>query len=64
MPTRRGWLLGAGSLVSMLAGRLVGMVELYVLGAAGLTLVIGAVIYVHVLRCQLEVARTLQEFDP
>jgi uncharacterized protein (DUF58 family) len=43
----------------MLAGRLVGMVELYVLGAAGLTLVIGAVIYVHVLRCQLEVARTL-----
>jgi uncharacterized protein (DUF58 family) len=43
----------------MLAGRLVGMVELYVLGAAGLTLAIGAVIYVHVLRCQLEVARTL-----
>ncbi|HEX4540364.1 MAG TPA: DUF58 domain-containing protein [Acidimicrobiales bacterium] len=59
MPTRRGWLIAVGSLVSMLAGRLVGMVELYVLGAAGLTLVIGAVIYVHVLRCQLEVARTL-----
>jgi uncharacterized protein (DUF58 family) len=35
------------------------MVELYVLGAAGITLTIGAVVYVHVLRCQLEVARTL-----
>ncbi len=43
----------------MLAGRLVGMVELYVLGAAGITLLIGAVIYVRVLRCQLEVVRTL-----
>jgi uncharacterized protein (DUF58 family) len=43
----------------MLAGRLVGMVELYVLGAAGITLTIGAVVYVHALRCQLEVARSL-----
>ncbi|TMM10760.1 MAG: DUF58 domain-containing protein [Actinobacteria bacterium] len=59
MPTRRGWLLGVGSIVSMLAGRLVGMVELYVLGAAGIALTIGAVVYVRALRCQLEVARTL-----
>ena len=43
----------------MLAGRLVGMVELYVLGAAGIALTIGAVVYVRALRCQLEVARTL-----
>lgn len=35
------------------------MVELYVLGAAGIALIIGAVVYVHVLRCQLDVARTL-----
>jgi uncharacterized protein (DUF58 family) len=59
VPTRRAWFLGAGAIISILAGWVVGMVELYVLGAAGIALIVGALVYVRVLRCQLDVARTL-----
>jgi uncharacterized protein (DUF58 family) len=46
-----------GGAALLAAGRLVGISELYVFGAAGLVLVLVAAIYVHVTRLDLEVDR-------
>jgi uncharacterized protein (DUF58 family) len=59
MLTRRGWFLAAGGGVLVLAGRLLGISELFALAAASSTLVIGALVYVHVSRFSLEATREL-----
>lgn len=59
MPTRRGWLLVIGSGVLGLGGRLLGVAELLALSAACVTLVAGAVVYVHLSRVALDAHRLL-----
>ncbi|MFP5376299.1 MAG: DUF58 domain-containing protein, partial [Acidimicrobiia bacterium] len=60
MLTRRGTmlLLGAGLLAA--GGRLLGIMELYMLAAAALALVGGAVAFVHLARFDLEATRELR----
>lgn len=60
MLTRRGWLLGVTSIIFTISGRLLGLVELYVLAVAALTLTIAAVAYVRLTRFQLEAIRELR----
>lgn len=60
MLTRNGWLVAGGGLVLLLAGRLFGVVELFVAGTAGIGLVVVAVLLVALARLRLEVARELQ----
>jgi uncharacterized protein (DUF58 family) len=57
MLTRQGWMVVWGGLALLAAGRLVGISELYVFGAAALLLVLVAMLYVHVTRLDLEVDR-------
>lgn len=57
--TRQGWLVVLGSALSVLSARLLGSVELFVLGVIGFTLVLAAVVSVRARRLDLEVARTL-----
>ena len=59
MLTRRGWLLGVGAAALGVAGRLLGISELFALAAAAVTLVIGGLIYVHVTRVTLDAQREL-----
>lgn len=47
MPTRAGWLVLVGALATIAAGRILGLAELYLLGAVGLLLVIVAVVSVN-----------------
>jgi uncharacterized protein (DUF58 family) len=47
VPTRAGWLLVAGAAACLAAGRLLGVLELFVLGATGLVLVAAAVAWVR-----------------
>jgi uncharacterized protein (DUF58 family) len=55
--TRQGWLVVWGGLALLVAGRLVGITELYVFGAAALLLVIVSALYVHLTRLDLEIHR-------
>ncbi|HEY8546632.1 MAG TPA: DUF58 domain-containing protein [Acidimicrobiales bacterium] len=57
--TRQGWMVVWGGIALLAAGRLVGIDELYVFGAAALILVLLAVAYVHLIRLDLEVTRTV-----
>jgi uncharacterized protein (DUF58 family) len=57
--TRQGWMVVWGGIALLAAGRLVGIDELYVFGAAALILVLLAVGYVHLIRLDLEVTRTV-----
>ena len=59
MLTRRGWLLSAGALALLLAGRLLGILELFVLAAACGALVIGALVQVRLTKVRLRAARHL-----
>jgi uncharacterized protein (DUF58 family) len=59
MLTRRGWFLAGGAGVLTLAGRLLGISELFALAAGAVALVAGALLYVHVSRFQLEATREL-----
>ena len=59
MLTRRGWFLAAGAGLLALAGRLLGISELFALAAGATALVAGALVYVHVTRFQLEATRAL-----
>ena len=59
MLTRRGWLLLLGAGVLLVAGRLLGISELYAMAAGALTLVAGAVVYVHVTKVTLDARREL-----
>jgi uncharacterized protein (DUF58 family) len=57
--TRPGWLVVAGSAVVVLAGRLLGIRELFVVGAAGIALVVVCAVAVGLTRLRLEVSREL-----
>lgn len=57
--TRRGWLLLAGSAALFVSGRLLGVVELIVLGAAAALLVLGAAWQVRATPLRLEATREL-----
>ncbi|MGH9178322.1 MAG: hypothetical protein ACRD0N_07185, partial [Acidimicrobiales bacterium] len=60
MLTRRGWLVLAGASVLAFGGRLLGIVELYMLAGAAAALAIGAVVFVRLSRFDLEAARELR----
>src|SRR5688500_7468348 len=60
MLTRRGWLLALGSLILSVAGRLLGLPELFALAAAAIVLTGGALVYVRLTRFQLEATRELR----
>jgi len=57
--TRAGWIVAflAGGLVAV--GRLLGIFELFLLGAAGVILVVGALVVVRRTPLRLDVSRTL-----
>ena len=57
--TRQGWMVVWGGIALLAAGRLVGIDELYVFGAAALVLVLLAAGYVHLIRLDLEITRTV-----
>lgn len=57
--TRPGWTLGGVGLAFLVAGRILGTLELYLLGTAALALLIGAVAYVRLVRLSLSVDREL-----
>ena len=59
MLTRRGWLLSAGAVALLLAGRLLGILELFVLAAASATLVVGALVQVRFTKVRLRATRDL-----
>ena len=57
--TRRGWLLGAGAVVLVSGGRLLGLVELYVMAAGALLLGVAALVFVRACPVKVRVQRTL-----
>jgi uncharacterized protein (DUF58 family) len=57
--TRQGWLAAGGGLGLVVTGRLLGVLELFLLGTAALGLVVLAVAQVAITRLQLEVSRDL-----
>lgn len=59
MLTRQGWLVALGVVVLLLAGRLLGLVELFALGVVAAVLLAGAVLVVTAARLDLEVGRAI-----
>ena len=59
MPTRAGWLVAAGGLTTIAAGRLFGVAELYLLGTCALVLSLVALVLVRQNVPTLEVRRTV-----
>ncbi|HEY2813318.1 MAG TPA: DUF58 domain-containing protein [Acidimicrobiales bacterium] len=59
MLTRQGWLVTIGALVLIAGGRLLGVLELFVLGAAAAALVLFSVVGVWLARLRLDVERTV-----
>jgi len=57
--TRQGWLVAAGAAALMLMGRVLGLVELFALGAIAAALVVGSAVVVAAARLELEVGRAL-----
>ncbi len=57
MPTRAGWSLMGGGLLTVVAGRLFGVIELFVIGAAAITALPIAVVVVRVRPVRLRVTR-------
>jgi uncharacterized protein (DUF58 family) len=57
--TRHGWTVLAGSLLSIVAARLLGSIELFVLGVIGIGLVLTAIAFVRIRRVQIQVARAV-----
>lgn len=60
MLTRRGWMVALGTLLLGMTGRLLGIVELYMLAGAAAALVAGALIFVRFTRFDLEASRELR----
>lgn len=58
--TRRGWLLLLGASLLALAGRLLGLVELFMLAAAALAMIVGAAVYVRVTPFSVDAERRLR----
>ena len=59
MLTRQGWLTAGGAVALIAAGRVLGVLELFVIGAAAGALVIASVVIVLVTRLRLAVARNV-----
>jgi uncharacterized protein (DUF58 family) len=59
MLTRQGWLVAAGGIAGILAARLLGLGEVFVLAAVALGLVIVATLHVRLTRLDLEVERRI-----
>ena len=57
MLTRQGWLVTIGAAVLIGAGRVLGVLELFVLGAAAAALVLFSMVAVSLARLRLEVDR-------
>ena len=64
MPSRQGWADLAAAAAALVAGRLFGVVELYVLAAGLFALVVGALVRASVQRCGLEVDRVVEPSRP
>lgn len=60
MLTRQGWLVGIGACVLLLAGRFLGLLELFALGVVASALLIGCAVLVHSARVELEIGRSLR----
>lgn len=58
--TRQGWVVTVVSVALVVAGRLFGIFELFVLGAGGAALVIAAAVFVGLTRVHLDVTRELR----
>jgi uncharacterized protein (DUF58 family) len=59
MLTRRGWLLSIGAVGLVTAGRLLGILELFVLATAAIAVVIGALVQVRLAKVRLGATRHL-----
>ncbi len=59
MLTRQGWLVGLGAGVLLLAGRVLGLVELFALGVVAAALLAGCALLVVAARLELEVGRAV-----
>ncbi|HKE72477.1 MAG TPA: DUF58 domain-containing protein [Acidimicrobiales bacterium] len=59
MLTRPGWLCLWGGVALVVAARLLGIAELYVFGAVVLGLVAGAIVYVRLIRLDLQIDRSV-----
>jgi uncharacterized protein (DUF58 family) len=57
--TRQGWILVGLAAGSVIAGRLLGPIELYVIGGVLAVLLLGAVLYIRLLRLNIAVERLL-----
>ena len=57
MPTRQGWTITAGGVISLLVGRVFGILELYVVGTGLLVAVISAVLVVRLRRPEISIGR-------
>ncbi|MGI8759063.1 MAG: DUF58 domain-containing protein [Acidimicrobiales bacterium] len=60
MLTRQGGLVAAASIALVVAGRLFGIFELFLVGAGGVALVIGAAVVVGLTRVRLDITRELR----
>jgi uncharacterized protein (DUF58 family) len=60
MLTTSGWSVAIGSLALIIAGRLLGIFELFLVGAGGVALVVAALVRVATVRLRVEVTRELQ----
>jgi uncharacterized protein (DUF58 family) len=59
MVTRQGWFVSIGSLVCVVAARLLGSLELFLLGVIGFAVVAFAIAFVWIRRLRVEVARDI-----
>jgi uncharacterized protein (DUF58 family) len=59
MLTRQGWLVTLGAVVLIFGGRLLGVLELFILGASAAALVLFSVVAVSLARLRLAVERTV-----
>ncbi|HEV8296849.1 MAG TPA: DUF58 domain-containing protein [Acidimicrobiales bacterium] len=59
MITRQGWLVAIGSLICIIAARLLGTLELFLLGVIGFAVVGIAIAFVWMRRLRIEVAREI-----
>jgi uncharacterized protein (DUF58 family) len=57
--TRQGWLVGLAAILLLVAGRVLGLLELFGMGVVAAALVVGCFALVHAARLELEVGRVL-----
>lgn len=60
MLSRHGWMLAASGVAVAVAGRVVGMYELFVMGTAAVVLTLAALLWVALSRLKVSVARTVR----